>query len=141
MGVFDPGINALSIMTHILPAPVFLRAATLEFPENRDTPIAADLEFTGGVTADFDWRQTGPQTWGMIARTDGGTLELADGGSRLIVDGAEVDVGPNREYPALYDRMAQLVRDGASDVDVAPMVHVADALTLGRRVTVEAFDW
>jgi len=63
MGVFDPGINALSIMTEILPEPVFLREATLDFPENCDTPIAADLRFSGNVTADFDWRQEGPQSW------------------------------------------------------------------------------
>ncbi|MGL4320123.1 MAG: Gfo/Idh/MocA family protein, partial [Paracoccaceae bacterium] len=35
MGVFDPGINALSILTEILPAPVHLTKATLEFPANR----------------------------------------------------------------------------------------------------------
>ncbi|HUH49146.1 MAG TPA: Gfo/Idh/MocA family oxidoreductase, partial [Mycoplana sp.] len=40
LGVFDPGINALSIVTHILPRPVFITNATLEFPENRDAPIA-----------------------------------------------------------------------------------------------------
>lgn len=141
MGVFDPGINALSILTEILPSPVFLREATLAFPENRATPIAADLTFTGGVTADFDWRQEGPQTWGMVARTDRGTLELADGGATLIIDGGSVDVGPNREYPALYERMAACVSRGQSDVDLAPMVHVADAMTLGRRVTVEPFDF
>ncbi|MEY1557200.1 Gfo/Idh/MocA family protein [Yoonia sp. R2331] len=139
MGVFDPSINALSILTEILPAPVFLREATLEFPENRDTPIAAELSFTGGVTADFDWRQEGPQTWGMVAETDAGVLELADGGATLLIEGVAQDVGPNREYPALYDRMADLVRRGVSDVDLAPMVHVADALTLGRRVTVAPF--
>ena len=141
MGVFDPGINALSILTEILPAPVFLRAAELAFPENRATPIAADLTFTGGVTADFDWRQEGPQTWAMRARTDAGVMELANGGSRLVIDGAEVEVGPNREYPALYERMAQCVRDRVSDVDLSPMVHVADAMTLGRRTTVAAFDF
>ena len=43
------------------------------------------------------------------------------------------------EYPALYARMAELVRRGASDVDLAPMVHVADALTLGRREIVAPF--
>ncbi|MCA0340226.1 MAG: Gfo/Idh/MocA family oxidoreductase, partial [Proteobacteria bacterium] len=46
LGVFDPGINALSIVTHILPRPVFVTAATLEFPENRDAPIAAAMTFT-----------------------------------------------------------------------------------------------
>ena len=45
------------------------------------------------------------------------------------------------EYPALYARMAELVKTGASEVDLAPMVHVADALTLGRRKIVEPFDF
>jgi len=43
------------------------------------------------------------------------------------------------EYPALYARMAELIRIRQSEVDLAPMVHVADALTLGRRVTVAPF--
>ncbi|HEX2136197.1 MAG TPA: Gfo/Idh/MocA family oxidoreductase, partial [Microvirga sp.] len=34
-GVFDPGVNALSILTKILPEPIFLRRAELSFPENR----------------------------------------------------------------------------------------------------------
>jgi D-galactose 1-dehydrogenase len=45
------------------------------------------------------------------------------------------------EYPALYARMAGLLRADASEVDLAPMVHVADALTLGRRVTTDAFEF
>ena len=47
-GVFDPGINALSILTEILPGSFMLHAATLTFPENRDTPIAATLDDDGG---------------------------------------------------------------------------------------------
>ena len=35
--------------------------------------------------------------------------------------------------------MAKLVKTGASDVDLAPMIHVADALTLGIRIQTEAF--
>mgnify|MGYP005752330243 CR=1 FL=1 len=46
-----------------------------------------------------------------------------------------------QEYPALYARMAELVRTGASEVDLAPMVLVADAFTLGRRKTVASFDF
>jgi D-galactose 1-dehydrogenase len=37
--------------------------------------------------------------------------------------------------------MAELVAQGGSEVDLAPMVHVADALTLGRRIETEAFDF
>ena len=141
MGVFDPGINALSILTEILPAPVHLTAATLTFPENRQTPIAATLTFSGNVTADFDWRQVGPQTWDIEVETDGGTLTLRMGGNVLEVDGKSV-AGKNTimgEYPALYARMAELVAKGICDVDLAPMVHVADAMTLGTRAVTEAF--
>ncbi|MFN7052867.1 MAG: Gfo/Idh/MocA family protein [Gemmobacter sp.] len=141
MGVFDPGINALSILTEILPAPVHLTAAELEFPENRQTPIAARLVFSGGVTADFDWRQEGPQTWDIRVETEAGLLALRMGGNVLELDGQPV-AGENSimgEYPALYARMAALVRAGQSEVDLAPMVHVADALTLGRRSITAAF--
>lgn len=139
MGVFDPGINALSILTEILPAPVHLTAATLTFPENRQTPIAAALTFTGGVTADFDWRQEGPQTWDIDVETTEGSLTLQMGGSRLFTSDGLTAQGPDQEYPRLYARMAALVRDRKSDVDLAPMTHVADALTLGRRDVTEAF--
>lgn len=141
MGVFDPGINALSILTEILPMPVHLTGATLTFPENRQTPIAAALTFSHNVTADFDWRQTGPQTWDITVETPDGHLALRMGGNILEIDGKPVS-GENSimgEYPALYARMAELVKGRASEVDLAPMVHVSDAMTLGRRVETEAF--
>lgn len=141
MGVFDPGINALSVLTEILPMPVHLTAATLTFPENRQTPIAADLVFSGGVTADFDWRQEGPQTWDIEVDTDAGPMALRMGGNRLEIGGREV-AGEDTimgEYPKLYRRMTALVDSGASEVDLSPMVHVADALTLGRRLVTDPF--
>jgi D-galactose 1-dehydrogenase len=141
MGVFDPGINALSILTEILPRPVHLTAATLEFPANRQTPIAAQLTFAGNVTADFDWRQAGPQTWDITLDTNHGPIALRLGGNVLEIAG-QPTTGQNTimgEYPALYARMADLIRSKTSEVDLAPMVHVADAMTLGRRVTVDPF--
>jgi D-galactose 1-dehydrogenase len=141
MGVFDPGINALSILTEILPSAVHLTSAELEFPANRQTPIAAKLAFSGNVTADFDWRQEGPQTWDIAVETASGRLDLRMGGNVLEIDG-KLEAGKNTimgEYPALYARMADLTRNGESEVDLAPMVHVADALTLGRRVAVADF--
>ena len=150
LGVFDPGINALSIVTEILPDPVHLTAATLEFPENRETPIAASLTFahphSAEMSAVFDWRQDGDQIWTIEAETNAGTLVLADGGARLAIDGemqAETDADGNPlqgEYPRLYAKMADLVRKGGIDMDLSPMTHVADAFLLGRRVTVEPFN-
>jgi D-galactose 1-dehydrogenase len=143
LGVFDPGINALSIVTRILPRPVFATAATLEFPENRDAPIAASIAFTDAagldLVAEFDWRQTGRQSWDIVASTDAGEMVLSEGGAKLSVDGKLVHERPEREYPALYERFAQIIKAGQSDVDLAPLRHVADAFMLGRRKVVEAF--
>lgn len=142
MGVFDPGINALSIATHILP-PFFLTGATLSVPANRQAPIAADLHFADAagtpIRARFDWRQTGPQTWDIRVETDDGTLVLSQGGAVLTIDYRDQPLPPEAEYRGLYDRFAALVRSGASDVDLNPLIHAADAFMRGERRTVEAF--
>mgnify|MGYP001793732068 FL=1 len=83
MGVFDPGSNALSIITEILPMPIHLQSAELLFPSNCDTPIAAQLQWTENVTGDFDWRQEGPPSWDItVETTAGGPRALHDGGPR-----------------------------------------------------------
>ena len=144
LGVFDPGINALSILTEILPSPVFLTAAGLEFPANRATPIAASLTFASEagfpVEAVFDWRQTGPQTWDIVAETDDGILRLSNGGTRLVIGERDIEIAEKPEYEALYDRFAALIRGGRQDVDLAPLQHVADAFLLGERQVVEPFE-
>lgn len=115
----------------------------LEFPENRDAPIAATLSFrdrTGlAVDAEFDWRQTGPQSWDIEADTDQGRMLLSGGGSVLSVDGTIRMQAPEAEYPELYRRFASLVADKVSDCDLAPLQHVADAFMLGKRKFVEEF--
>ncbi|MFF0948891.1 Gfo/Idh/MocA family protein [Rhizobium leguminosarum] len=143
LGVFDPGINALSIVTHILPRPIFITEAVLEFPENRDAPIAADIRFRNAdglpVHAEFDWRQTGKQSWDIVAETAAGQMVLAEGGAKLLIDGALRFAEPEQEYPSLYRRFAEIIKAGKSDVDLAPLRHVADAFMLGKRKFVDAF--
>lgn len=144
MGVFDPGINALSILTAVLPRPVHLTSATLDFPENRQTPIAAQLSFSGNITADFDWRQEGPQTWTIEVGTETGTLLLSDGGAKMAIDGHAAQRRTDTlsgEYPRLYHNMAKLVSEGRQDMDLAPLVHVADAFMIGARRIVAPFDF
>lgn len=147
MGVFDPGINALSIVTEILPTDIHLKSASLDIPSNRQTPIGAKLAFHhpegASVTAEFDWRQTGDQIWTIEATTDQGTLTLMDGGARILIDGVEDAIISDNplagEYPRLYANMAALVAKGGIDMDLRPMVHVSDALALGHRVAVDPF--
>lgn len=142
-GVFDPGINALSIATLILADPLRVTAADLHFPSNRDAPIAASLtmELTTGVrvSAEFDFRQTGPQTWDIIIATDNGALRLSEGGNRLFIDGTEQVLADEGEYRALYRHFVDLAGRGASDVDVAPLRIAADAFLLGRRLLADPF--
>lgn len=143
LGVFDPGINALSIVTEILPQSMFLKQATLEVPANRQTPIAARLAFTDAlgtdVQADFDWRQTGEQTWDIVIDTASTHLHLKKGGHELWIDQAPCELPAEGEYPSLYSHFCQLIRSKSSDVDVAPLRHVADAFMLGEHVVTDAF--
>ena len=54
------------------------------------------------VPMDFDWLQTGPQTWDISAETDAGTMVLSSGGAKLAIDGRIVHEEPEAEYPMLY---------------------------------------
>ncbi|MEM7718597.1 MAG: hypothetical protein AAF222_05290, partial [Pseudomonadota bacterium] len=145
LGVFDPGINALSVLTAILPHAVHVSDAALHFPTNRDTPIAADLTFhdpTGAeVTAAFDWLEQGPPRWMIEIETHDGHAKLSEGGARFTPANGDEVAGKDEEYRRLYDRFAKLIARAESDVDLSPMRHVADAFTLGRRVAAPAFDW
>ncbi|MGC4027116.1 MAG: Gfo/Idh/MocA family oxidoreductase [Mesorhizobium sp.] len=142
LGVFDPGINALSIATHILP-PMYVTKAALQFPSNKDAPVAAEIDFRTAqgtpVKMELDWLQTGPQNWDIHADTDAGEMVLSSGGAKLAIDGKTAHEQPEREYPALYERFAQIIHGHHSDVDLAPLQHVADAFMLGRRIAVEPF--
>jgi D-galactose 1-dehydrogenase len=143
LGVFDPGINALSILTRILPKPVFVTAAELAFPANCQAPIAANLTLTDisglPVTAEFDFRQTGPQSWDIVVETDQGRMTLSSGGARMAVDGKVLAEAPDEEYRGLYRRFVELAATGASDMDLTPLRLVADAFLLGKRTIVEPF--
>lgn len=143
LGVFDPGINALSIVTALLPA-VRVSAATLWFPRGRQAPIAAVITLAAGEAAlscDFDFRETGVEQWTIELTTESGTLTLSEGGARLAIDGVAVPVPVHAEYPGLYRRFAELIAAGRSDVDLRPLELVADAFLIGERRMVAPFDF
>ena len=143
LGVFDPGINALSILTEIMPRAVFVTAARLQVPHNVQSPIAAHLAMSDidatPITADFDFLQTGPQTWDITVVTGQGTLRLSSGGAHLEIDGQPMVEAGDTEYPGLYERFGALIRAGESEADVRPLALVADAFLVGTRESVEAF--
>ena len=143
-GVFDPGINALSIATAMLPFVPYVRSADLHIPANRAMPIAADIVFGGAdwdgtMSAGFDWRETEGECWQIRVDCDEGALLLSNGGRRLAIDGREIVSHDNAEYPTLYRRFASLIERGGSDVHVDPLRLVSDAFLVGERHEVEAF--
>ena len=145
-GVFDPGINALSIITRILPHPLFVVKSDLSIPANLSAPIAAMVSFRDRldvpIEMDLDFRQEGPQHWDIEVETDAGLLKLSNGGAVLSLDqGGEIDEdGDLRgEYPSIYRKFGALIRAEVSDVDVAPLRLVADAFLCGRFQFVEEF--
>jgi D-galactose 1-dehydrogenase len=145
-GVFDPGINALSIATRILPDPFFVEAAELDVPSNCAAPIAARVDFRDAkgapISMDLDFRQEGPQSWDIVVETDAGNLTLSRGGAELAIDGAPKRTGEGLsggEYPGLYRRFAEIIAAGDLDVDLAPLRLVADIFLRGRFNPVDTF--
>ena len=143
-GVFDPGINAFSIVSRIFPGALFVSDAELGFPENAQTPIAGEITFRspaadGPLRCSLDWRREEGEEWTIAIRTsDGQDVRLEAGGSRLLVDGREEPaVGPG-EYPDLYRAFADLIDCRQSLVDIEPLRLVADTLLVARRTTLAA---
>lgn len=147
VGVFDPGINALSVLTHVLPTPVTVEESVLHVPANRSAPIRADLVLRSAsvrstITALFDFDRRGPQTWAIRATTsDGATAILSDGGARLAIDGVDMTIAASPEYARLYQRFHDLIEQQRSDTDVAPLALVADCFMLARPVVCDSFSW
>jgi D-galactose 1-dehydrogenase len=144
LGVFDPAINALSILTRILPQALFVTSGELSFPVNRDAPIAANLALGDAkglkITAELDFLQTGPQSWDIDIETDEGPVTLSRGGATLRAGDKQLVDASDAEYAGLYRRFRELTATGESDVDLAPLQLVADAFLLGRRRTVAPFE-
>jgi D-galactose 1-dehydrogenase len=143
LGVFDPGINALSILTRIVPDAIVLRDAVLSFPRNCETPIAATLSLISSqgatVQVNLDFLQKGRQTWDIDVDTDAGRLTLSMGGTSMTVNNATTPISLGGEYPNLYAHFEQLVHGRRIDVDMMPLQLVADAFLSGRRTEAAPF--
>jgi L-arabinose 1-dehydrogenase len=145
-GVFDAGINPISILTLLIPDALIARRAHLFIPANWSTPIAADLEWesAGGVPIsarlDFDFR--GAPRWEIEFVSDNTTLRLSDGGKVLTFADEPApcpQASLDSEYTMIYRRFADLIRQGASEVDMRPLRYVEDLLRVATCDGVEAF--
>ncbi|NMA96639.1 MAG: Gfo/Idh/MocA family oxidoreductase [Phyllobacteriaceae bacterium] len=147
-GVCDPGINAMSIFSKIMPFPVFVGASRLTFPANRQSPVDVEVSFKSGqphqpdMSAGFNWLEESGEIWTVHVVTGTGTdLKLEGGGRRLKINGETVLEHGDEEYAGIYDRFADLLDAHESDVDMAPFKLIADMFLLGARENGPDFNW
>ena len=146
-GVFDPGINALSIASRIMPGKLIMEDAILRVPANRQQPIVARLSLSSPaaeapISAVFDWCPAAQDEWTIAVQpVDGPEIVLTRGGAELAIGGQPVPATGPGEYPAIYAEFAQLVADRCSHVDAEPLRLVADALMIGKREAAPPFEW
>jgi D-galactose 1-dehydrogenase len=139
MGVFDPGINSLSILTRILDDTVMVQKADLHIPVNCDAPIQVELDMVTAngatVRAEYDFLQESRQTWSIFVESEQGEkLALHQGGTALEIDGQLVMQEKEAEYPRLYAHFHDLICSRKSDADFSPLRIVADAFMVGKRI-------
>lgn len=146
-GVFDPGINALSIASRIMPGKLIMEEAVLRIPEGRQQPIVARMKLgspaaDGPIEAEFNWCPVQDEEWTIAVQpADGPELLLTGGGTELSVGGEPVFATGPGEYPAIYNEFAELVAARRSHIDAEPLRLVADALMIGRREAAPKFEW
>ena len=147
-GVCDPGINAYSIFTKIMPFPVFVESARLIFPANRQTPVDVEVQFKSGqahrpdMSSGFNWLEENGEIWTIQVTTGtGDDLKLERGGRTLRINGEVVLEHGDEEYAGIYERFADLLDARASDVDAAPLKLMSDVFFLGARENGPDFEW
>lgn len=140
-GVFDTGINGLSIAVRILPLTLQVTEARLQIPANAQTPIAAIVRFSNeNFVAEFDWRAGCTPEWSITAETASGrSVRLSEGGATLFIDEQQQALSSLREYPSIYDRFAAVMATNEVDFDLEPLRIVNDVFLVGQRETVDAF--
>lgn len=125
-GVFDPGMNALSILTAIAPAKWSVGSAHLGVPTNVETPKIAEFSLCCGDTeiqSVFEFHDHEADVWTITLRaSDGSIMVLADGGEHLTIDGTPVpSVGHHGEYENVYNHFHELISTNKSDCDLTPL--------------------
>lgn len=136
LGVFDPGINPLSILTELIDVPLAVDDVHFDVPKNAATPVEAKLTLRAGglaVSVDLSFLERDGDVWRMRLEDTGGASFVIDYGDS---DGKLLD----EEYFGLYNRFAELIDTGRSEVDTRPLELVAMAFQKARIKQVSPID-
>ena len=142
-GVLDAGINAISILTAIVPEPLHVEAAHFLVPANSPSPIAVAVSLAtpsgAFIDAEFDFRHRGIQARSVELETDSGRFDLAAFAAAHGDPMWGEPASQPREYAGLYRRFAALIAARRSDTDDKPLALVLDIFRLAGRSVVEPF--
>jgi predicted dehydrogenase len=145
-GVFDSGINALSMLSHILPNVEF-RVLTAKFllPANAETPSTATLQLSADETGRgdflFEWTKGGEDLWEIEVSLEhaGAAREtitiknfntLSRNGKMIL----EATTGGD-EYAGVYRKFADTVKRGVTVVSYKEMRIIEEAFALAETQT------
>lgn len=124
-GVFDPGINALAILTDLYPEQWAVSHADVRYRTGAATPVAAEFILLSGaaeIRAVFEFHAREDEIWTIqLTASRGETLELSKGGAVVSVNGGPARHAPVAEYDAAYLHFAELIREGRSIIDFSPL--------------------
>ncbi len=144
-GVFDPGINALSILYEILDEELFSRNIQFFKPVNWETPIATffDLYAANGLTGnvEFDWRAAGTEIWEIRFVSGKNEMVLSSGGHAMHVNGEvfKPQARVRSEYESIYAHFSGLLLAKKSNFDRRPLQCVESLYKKADWEEVEAF--
>jgi D-galactose 1-dehydrogenase len=137
-GVFDPGINAISLLTFLRGHRLLVNSASLAYPAGKQAPIRADLDLTydDGCRgkAFFDWSGEGPETRDIeFLSGTGERAWLRHSGEEFLAEGGEAfRASRDGEYERVYARFLGLIGSKDCDLDLEPLRVTADAFLVAR---------
>ncbi len=142
-GVFDPGINALSILCHVLPDLEFrVERARFRVPAGAATPALVEMRLAwdgGGADVAFEWQTGGGEdVWDISAsgpadETGEPETLVLRGVRTLLKDGAVLcSTGQDEEYAGVYRDFARAIEGGRSEVSLREMRIVEDATAIAE---------
>ena len=130
LGVFDSGINALSMMYELMDIDSSPENVLFFRPSNWETPIAASfsLKTNDNVIGkvEFDWRATGEDIWDIKFFSGSSEMVLSDGGQSMFVDNIPICFEGEKlsEYELMYKHFEDAITAKESSFDFKPLQHV-----------------
>ena len=145
LGVFDAGINALSIVsiTHPTLAP---KAVLFDRPGNWQTPISVKAELLSSddthIKVNFDWSTSRRERWQITYRAGVEWFAITQGGSGMIASDGRRDekVIQHYEYRGVYQDFYEAILSNQSKFDWIALQVAEDMFGVAEWRTVSAFD-